>query len=773
MGEINVEKSKTASLDVSSNSNNSVIEVKIEKEPEITEAPSPITPKQKNVLEDFASVNHIFTFAALTGREVSQPKRTYRIKDFEKPILKSGGGLGNRKVQSAYEKNGRIEYFIENVSIDSIIAPTNKTRTTNATLITFDVIEPYSMGLFLQTLQIAATKDNEFNSYLSSPFCLKIDFLGHVDYTTTKSVDATKYFPLKLINIDFSVNGGGSTYSITAIPWTDQALTNVNQTLKTDITITGETLVELLQTGVQSLASEINSKLLEQENAKQIAKADEVIIVFPKDRASENYAYGGKEENDNSATIRNYDPTTVWQSLGQDPNIDPPKDFDAYASRILGFVVRRSKLSESIKENQENGEINNIGKAKMIDGSETAGLQPFGFAKFDYDSENKAWKSGGTTISEKFRTYTFRRGTKIEKIIEELILLSDYGKNLSKAIIDNKEGFINWFRIETRVYPVPNSKASADQGRNPNVYVFRIIPYKVHTANILAPNKPGAGYDKLKEQAAKEYNYIYTGLNKDILDFDITLNNTFFSAVSADAEGFSADTVQSSRNSSKPVEHPIYGPNETSSRVPNENGGRTEFVTETNTGKDGGGASETTETRVARLFHEAIVNSQVDLLTLNVQILGDPFYLADSGIGNYSSEPTSYININANGGINYEDSEVDVIFNFRTPLDYNQNQGTLEFPEDTVPIKAFSGLYKVIQVKNVFEENNFKQELLLIRRRNQDENVDEETANLIASRVQASPAQIAEQQKLLDAETKEIETRINDIDQTGRVRGGL
>ena len=32
---------------------------------------------------------------------------------------------------------------------------------------------------------------------------------------------------------------------------------------------------------------------------------------------------------------------------------------------------------------------------------------------------------------------------------------------------------------------------------------------------------------------AKEYNYIYTGKNKDVLDFDITFNNAFFVGIGA------------------------------------------------------------------------------------------------------------------------------------------------------------------------------------------------------------------------------------------------
>lgn len=739
---------------------NTVIDGRYSKVPDIDEAPAPIKPLQPNVLEQYTSYNYLFTLACLTNEEVSQPERTYRKQPFKKPIIRSAGGLGSNKVQTVYEKQGRFEYFIDNVSIDSIIIPTNKTRNTNATTITFDVYEPYSMGLFLQTLQISAQP--EYENYLAAPFMLKVEFVGYDDENLNprQIPNSTRYFPLKLTKVDFNVDQNGSRYSVQGIPWNEQALSDVIQSTKTDISITGKDLVELLQVGPKSLASVLNTRLLEQEKAKQVDKADEIIIVFPDSRTSENYLAGGTVDNNQGATTlsstdsnatgmqKEYDEQEVWESLGQNPNAEIPEDFDAYASKILGFVIRRSNLSESIKSAQENGNINDIGKSKMLKGANTPGAQPFGFAKYEYDTDNKVWKSGGVTISSDFRDFTFPRGTKIEKIIEELILVSDYGRRLSKALLSDVEGFIDWFRIETQVYPVPNKAQAAKSGRPPMIYVYRVLPYKVHSSVLLAPTKPGVGYDRLKQEAAKVYNYIYTGLNKDIVDFDIQLNNAFFTGLSADADALASDNVQGGKVGTKPEEQETFSQNEGGSQTSQKGVSRTEFVNETNTGRIGGAGYEDTETRVARTFHEAITNSQADLLSLNMTIIGDPYYIADSGMGNYNSRKTQYINITADGGMNYQDSEVDVVVNFRTPLDYNP-QGQMDFPEDTVPINSFSGLYRVLQVRNMFESGQFKQELQLIRRRNQDENVDQATADSIAAKVQATPEQKSAQAEIL------------------------
>jgi len=104
-----------------------------------------------------------------------------------------------------------------------------------------------------------------------------------------------------------------------------------------------------------------------------------------------------------------------------------------------------------------------------------------------------------------------------------------------------------------------------------------------------------------------------------------------------------------------------------------------------------------------------------------MEIWGDPYYIADSGMGNYNaSEAPGIINMDENGAMDYQSSEVDIVINFRTPLDYQDN-GMMFFPElGTKPVGAFSGLYQVTEVRNKFSQGKFTQELKTIRRRNQE-----------------------------------------------------
>ena len=133
-----------------------------------------------NQLEKFASYNYIFTLGCLSAYELNYPDLTYRFQDPEVLVLKSGGGAGPKKVRTDFETEGTVEYFIDDVEINTIIAPGADTKQTNATSINFTVLEPYSMGMFLQTLNLAAKQAGHKN-YVGAPYVLSVEFVGFDD----------------------------------------------------------------------------------------------------------------------------------------------------------------------------------------------------------------------------------------------------------------------------------------------------------------------------------------------------------------------------------------------------------------------------------------------------------------------------------------------------------------------------------------------------------------------------------------------------------------
>lgn len=765
--------------------------------------------KQPNELRRYSSFNCIFTLACLTPDEINNPESTYRSGPPKITILKSGGGAKGKALTAYETAEKQLEYFIDNVEIESIIAPTTRTRTSNATKIDFEVTEPYSMGLFLQTLMIAA-KDAQGpgSDYLKAPYALIIDFIGWTDSDTLESSTVTRrVFPLKFINIEFDVDAGGSKYKVSAIPWNEQSQSDSIQTINEDTKIIGSTVRELLQTGENSLTNKINQRIREgvQENTALIP--DEYVIIFPESLASSNLSRvdaARQEAFNNSATVNTdqvYDDAILRQSRGNaapGSTLNVSRTFRGVSSDIIG--------SRTL------GAANAIGASRMIDTNtllESATV-PFGRPEFvlrepesEDDNFTPYYDNGRLQIDLDRGEFTFPGGTTIEKMIEEIIILSTYGQSAASVIQENSEGNVPWFRIQTQTFLLPDESSQIRTGENPKIYVYMVVPYEVHSSVFAQARNSSVGIQERSLVAVKEYNYIYTGLNEDILDFQIQFNAAFFNALSPNLGNTTGGIRAANSTSSAAQERPQVTVGEGQTQESNE------LVTPTreapnSSPQEGGDSRSSAAIQTARQFNEAIVNSSVDLITLDLKIKGDPYYIADSGIGNYNSAPGNLPSITRDGTMNYQTREVDVVLNFRTPTDYNE-EGGMNFPGDTVPVQPFSGLYRVLTVMNRFSSNNFEQTLSMVRRPNQERegtpgqvrllNIGQNQAGAVSGPSSIDAGNAAPNEtgaanstnsttatQLIpasgtataqDTPGSSIGERLADIDQAGRVRGGL
>ena len=133
----------------------------------------------------------------------------------------------------------------------------------------------------------------------------------------------------------------------------------------------------------------------------------------------------------------------------------------------------------------------------------------------------------------------------------------------------------------------------------------------------------------------------------------------------------------------------------------------------TNTDQKGGSGPDTPSTRAARIFHDAVTRPTANsMTTLNMEIIGDPYFIAHSGMGNWTGQSTANsTNLLTDGSINWQNGEVDILVNFRTPLDINQGTGLYQFAPSTssAPLISWSGLYHVTNVVCKFNGGQFRQ----------------------------------------------------------------
>ena len=680
-------------------------------------------PPFRNELDQFASYTPIFTFGCLTNLELNYPL-SYRLLGPAVKIIKSGGTAGN-KIPTIYETDGQVEFFIEDVEILNHCAPSPLVTTSNAVQFKFKVIEPYSMGQWFHSLRTAALVTGHAN-YVEAPFLLSVAFIGYDDDGNVKNpLFSQRHFPLRLVESQMKVTGAGAEYEITAVPYNSIALIDTVNQVKTDVQLKGSTVAELLQTGAESLAKKLNLRENKLVEAKQKPAADVYVIAFPQ---TGSILTTFSADSPAGATAGTANPLRrLYESITGDRGGDIPADLQSRLEE-LGVTTTGSASGDLITAAAE-ANINSIGAASFAPTgtATTDAATPYQEAGFTQsDAAPNIIAQGRITYNVQTHEMTFRNATAITDIIKEVVLTSEYAREWLDKPAD-AAGMISIFRIHTEVYNGSSFVTGLSTGQAPKVYVYKVMPYQVPAADV-SNNSKGL-FDVLTQQstAVKGFNYIYTGQNNEIVDFDILFNQTFYTGIQA-SRGQVGQTQQTGGQNSaaQPEAQPIGstyddGPLRAVRQTAGPEAAVVQRDTPGQTQNGGSRGGQTATNNAARDLFNSVINSANDMITLDLTIHGDPYFLADSGLGNYLglTNPTNQA-ITIDGSMNSVDGVIPVVVNFRTPIDYGED-GWVKYPlGGFLPLSMFSGTYKVILVENSFKKGQFTQKLKLARMKNQD-----------------------------------------------------
>ena len=643
-----------------------------------------------NPLSAFASFNSVITFSCITPTATRKPLETYKAGFIGEIVLRSAGA-GSTSQETAMTSrdnpSGQYDFYIDNLDINSIINFNKQTKGSNATDISFEVVEPYSMGVFLQACELAARKNGWGNGYLDAVFLLTIEFVGFDENGDKIGViNTTRHIPMTIRDISMTVKHSGARYIVKGHPSNELPLDNNYRLFDVDLAVSGKTVQEVLQSGEFSLQTIINKRLQEFSEKEKVPTAfDEIVIVFPK-AGDFSINSDDDEEEDNGAV--NSTSTTIT-------------------------VSRKTSASNLIQDTET---LNEIGLSEMDFDSTTGGESRVNKQNDVQEDPKKPVVRNKVVYDAKTRQFIYSQGTSIINAISSIMVNSKYCKNnISERKVD-KNGMINWFKIETQVdYQTPKP-GNIGASSLPKLLIFKIVPYKVHSAPYSAPSAPEKGYDQLKNEVAKVYDYIYTGQNTEILNFEIDFKHAFFNSIAADQNKMNKTLVTNGQQSS------TAGSNTSSKTLDNTPEVKNPFTGNTRPGRnldvdpdDGGTISEDEKTRLAKTFQRALYESETDLVNATITIMGDPYFLADSGMGNFSNTGSGRFNVTDSNAMDYQSGEVDIIVNFKTPLDYDQDTGIMTFGNNEV-VEQFSGLYRVDFVNNRFSRGKYTQELKMQRR---------------------------------------------------------
>jgi hypothetical protein len=651
-----------------------------------------------NPLENFASYSPLWTLAVLTPKQFNNPD-LYRKNpdDLENVVFSSGGRFDNVKVDNANARivsqrvqtaSGTPEYFVNNFVMKATVAANERTGNSNAVNFEFDIYEPYSMGLLLQSLQVAAKQAGYLNYLDNAPYVLRLDFEGWTESGLKLSSVLPKFFVLKLTSVKFTVNEQGSSYKVIGVPYNHAGFADTVNAIFNDVKITvgpKGTVEEALQSGAESLASVLNGIEATLVKDNKIGIPDVYDIQFP--NSSAEFTRATKLTKTNSAT--------------QDPN---NKDKNVIPGTKVQFV--------------SDFDANVIGGSKF--GFTAADGGNFPFKKRDDSVNDKGLViRDNMTIDPTKRTFQFAQGQTVTSIINQIILSSEYAKAavIKQNAVDNL-GFIKWWKIDVQVEMLEYDDKTGDFAKK---ITYRVLPFQIHHTVFSSVSTAPIGYPELQKKIVKAYNYIYTGANVDVLKFDIQIDNLFYSGINSSAENKSAkgaDPNTSGGTGKKPAETTETPSGPDAKKVAVASGGRARNTRSPDLLKKAVGGTGATDVakEVAENFHQSFLSgSSADMIKVNLEILGDPYWMVDSGFANYFAKPDPANDQQTEDGtMNYESGDVFVYLTFRTPVDINESTGLYQWPLAGKE-SPFTGIYRVIMCESSFQDGNFKQKLECLR----------------------------------------------------------
>jgi len=680
-----------------------------------------------NQLAKYNTYNYVLTLGILNAEEFNNPK-SLGERGFSQIIAKSGGGELEKRITTLEEDGlsrelggtAHAEYFIDDLEIDVVIAPSQNTGVGVGTNITFNLIEPYSMGKFLEAIKLAS-EELGFKNFSKVPFCLRIEFKGYDQYGKPVADSSTikpRYFPIMINNVEFEVSGQGSTYGVSAVAYNDVPHEDMINSVKTDVKSSGRLVHEVLENSLESVARNINSHVETLEEEKKIAGYDRVLILFPKDKKAIPEAVNGTGVNQQDL-ITVQDQETIRRGTTEKAEVDDPDTVQVNKENLFSSPPKVYKTLKAWSMNKNN--VNELGLSPVaVDSNQPKGADfPSAAQSNDPETQINDPSKAETAPPVKSAVFQYEQGTRITEIIEDVLLSSQYAFDAPGE--KREDGKKKWFKIETYTFIETDEKVEESIGRPRMTYVYSVIPYYPDEAKFQGTKEAPTNTKELKAVALKEYDYIYTGKNQDIIDFDINFNNAFFQLVMSDLNKGNSKPGNSTKGTE---EQPEPALTTEKSETNNEQGGSVSLSPRLDRVIPKGqqlGPENSAKRRMAEQFHDRLINSEVDMITANMQIWGDPFYIPID-TGNNRDERAGP-NATQSGSMDYTYHEVCCNVNFLTPLDYPNKPGhfVMDFPE---LVRPFSGYFQILAVTNSFSGGKFTQELKLVRRPRQ---TDKET----------------------------------------------
>lgn len=618
-------------------------------------------------------------------------KKEYVAKNV---LIASAGRYNNvSEGAGAFKRNPHfdLDFFFDNLKITSMIGIGQSNRSTNALDISFNIIEPYGMT-FLDRLLVASA-ELQLGNYLENAYLLQIDFFGtdELGNIIHPIPNITKRIPIKLLQVKCKVSTRGSEWAVDAIAFNHQAFSETTVTTPINLEIKADKIREFFEATTPDAAS-------------QISKLSGGTSTNPERDPGNTVDTGAVNER------KVYKATSLADALNEYQADLESKNKILYGDRYdfrFAPEIGEVKLWEGDQRNSPSG-------TPMADVNTTASVR----------KGNLGSASAALDYSKKILSINY--GASVESVIDLLVRNSQYilkqlavpdqqtnAQAYQAKINENKDKPLMWYKIVPTVLLTNYDFFNNRYGKH---IIYNVLPYETYNSRLQeAPQGKAKRLD-----ARKQYYYIYTGENTDIINLDIEFNAMYYTAktgyktnnMSLSGVDTYLDTGTECQALPPPAVH-VLQPERSVVKLADQ--------TKVGTG----GARTATEVTANDVAASLATSSIADMLNVHMTIVGDPdFIKQDDFYFSNTYDSKGYVALDSrtvtdNGSIITDRSEVFVTLDFKTPTDIDDETGLMAF-DTRYRASGFTGIYRVLKVSSTFENGKFTQVLDLIRYPNQD-----------------------------------------------------
>ncbi len=212
---------------------------------------------EPNILQKYASFNYVWTLSVISREELRDPIRVgKKIHD----VIAKSSGIGkdgefsafNENVNDLYKGNADVaktvtkemgekfrarnknadnvlrrghDIFFEKVTMTAVHRPNEQRKMMNFTKIEMELHEPF--GVTLYEKMRAGANNNRFADHIDCPYLLTLEFRGYDNQgQPLGNVITVRHLPIKIADSVMEIDQGGTRYFMTAVPWTEFAMTD-------------------------------------------------------------------------------------------------------------------------------------------------------------------------------------------------------------------------------------------------------------------------------------------------------------------------------------------------------------------------------------------------------------------------------------------------------------------------------------------------------------------------------------------------------------------